>query len=149
MRRSCSRPNAPGQRIYCSAPSAIARAPCATFSRSQRRPARPACTWSCAPEVVIARIWRGAVRNEDADEYVTYIRDTGIEHYRSTPGNLGAWILHRRSGDRTEIITFSLWEDMESVKSFAGDEPSVAVYYLDDDRFLVERADTVEHYDVD
>ena len=78
-----------------------------------------------------------------------YVRETGIEHYRSTTGNLGAWILHRPIGDRTEILTFSLWEDIDAVRAFAGDDPSHAVYYPEDDRFLVERSDTVDHYDVD
>jgi heme-degrading monooxygenase HmoA len=99
--------------------------------------------------IVIARIWRGAVRTEDAAEYIEYVRETGIEHYRSTPGNLGAWILHRPIGDRTEIVTFSLWEDMASVRGFAGDDPSQAVYYPEDDRFLIERSPIVEHYEVD
>jgi len=98
---------------------------------------------------VIARIWRGAVRSKDADEYVAYVRGTGIEHYRSTPGNLGAWILHRPVDDLTEIVTFSLWESMTSVRAFAGDDPSQAVYYPEDDRFLVERGSIVDHYDVD
>jgi heme-degrading monooxygenase HmoA len=98
---------------------------------------------------VIARIWRGAVRTADADEYVAYIRDTGLAHYRSTPGNLGAWILHRSGGDTTEILTFSLWEDMDAVTAFAGEDPSRAVYYPEDDRFLVGRASTVDHFEVD
>lgn len=42
---------------------------------------------------MIARIWRGVVRTEDAAEYIEYVRETGIEHYRSTPGNSGAWTL--------------------------------------------------------
>jgi heme-degrading monooxygenase HmoA len=98
---------------------------------------------------VIARIWRGAVRTEDADEYVAYVRDTGIEHYTSTPGNLGAWILRRPIGDRTEIVTFSLWESMDAVRAFAGDDPARAVYYPEDDRFLVERSSIVDHYDAE
>ena len=98
---------------------------------------------------MIARIWRGTVRTDDAAEYVAYVRETGIDHYRSTPGNLGAWILHRVAGDETEILTFSLWQDLPAVKPFAGDDPSVAVYYPEDDRFLIERGPTVEHYDVD
>jgi len=98
---------------------------------------------------VIARIWRGVVRTEDADEYVAYVRDTGIEHYRSTPGNVGAWILHRPIDGLTEIVTFSLWEDMDAVRAFAGDDPSRAVYYPEDDRFLVERSSIVDHYEVD
>ena len=98
---------------------------------------------------MIARIWRGVVRTEDAREYIEYVHQTGIEHYRSTPGNLGAWILHRPIDDTTEIVTFSLWENMNSVRGFAGDDPSQAVYYPEDDRFLIERSPTVEHYEVD
>jgi heme-degrading monooxygenase HmoA len=98
---------------------------------------------------MIARIWRGTVRTEDADEYVAYVRQTGIAHYQSTPGNQGAWILQRPSGDTTEILTFSFWDDMDAVRAFAGDDPSEAVYYPEDDRFLVERSPTVEHYQVD
>lgn len=98
---------------------------------------------------MIARIWRGVVRTEDVDEYVEYVHQTGIEHYRSTPGNLGAWTLHRAVGERTEIVTFSLWDNMDAVRAFAGDGPSRAVYYPEDDRFLIERSSTVEHYEVD
>jgi heme-degrading monooxygenase HmoA len=97
---------------------------------------------------MIARIWRGAVRPEEADEYVAYISQTGLEEYRSTFGNRGAWILTRRRGDVTEVVTFSLWEDMDAVRAFAGDDPERAVYYPEDDRYLVERGPTVEHYDV-
>ena len=97
---------------------------------------------------MIARIWRGTVRRADAEEYVGYVQETGIEHYRSTPGNAGAWLLHRQVGELTEIVTFSLWENMDAVRAFAGDDPARAVYYPEDDRFLVDRGETVEHYDV-
>ncbi len=98
---------------------------------------------------MIARIWRGAVRSRDADEYAAYVRDTGVDQYKSTPGNRGAWILRRPAGDMTEIVAFSLWESMDAVRAFAGDDPSRAVYYPEDDRFLVERSDVVEHYEAD
>jgi hypothetical protein len=39
---------------------------------------------------MIARIWRGWIRTEDCDAYVTYTNRTGIAHYRQTPGNRGA-----------------------------------------------------------
>ena len=98
---------------------------------------------------MIARIWRGAVRLDDADEYVAYVRATGIDEYLSTTGNKGAWILRRPQASLTEIVTFSLWEDMDAVRAFAGDDPTRAVYYPEDDRFLVEREAIVEHYEVD
>jgi hypothetical protein len=31
---------------------------------------------------VIARIWRGVVCTGDANEYVAYVHDTGIDHYQ-------------------------------------------------------------------
>jgi hypothetical protein len=51
---------------------------------------------------MIARMWKGAVRNEDADEYVTYIAATGLAEYVQTPGNRGAWMLRRDAGELTE-----------------------------------------------
>jgi heme-degrading monooxygenase HmoA len=97
---------------------------------------------------MIARIWRGVVRRDDADAYADYIAGTGMAEYRSTPGNEGAWMLRRDDGDRSEIITFSLWESRDSIRSFAGDDIDHAVFYPEDDRFLIERDQTVSHYQV-
>jgi heme-degrading monooxygenase HmoA len=97
---------------------------------------------------MIARIWRGAVRREDGDAYADYIANTGMAEYRSTPGNQGAWMLRRDDGDRSEIITFSLWDSPDSIRAFAGDDIDQAVFYPEDDRFLIERDRTVRHYEV-
>ena len=97
---------------------------------------------------MIARMWRGAVRREDADEYAAYIRDTGIAEYEQTPGNRGAWMLRRDDGDRTEFVTYSLWDSLDAIRGFAGDDVEKAVYYPEDDRYLIERDPTVRHYAV-
>jgi heme-degrading monooxygenase HmoA len=97
---------------------------------------------------VIARIWRGAVRTEDAAEYAVYIEETGMAQYRSTPGNQGAWILRRDVGGITHFITLSMWDDMDAVRAFAGDDPERAVMYPEDAKYLVEHEDTVEHYEI-
>jgi heme-degrading monooxygenase HmoA len=97
---------------------------------------------------VIARIWRGVVRTEDAEEYAEYIRGTGFTEYAETPGNRGAHMLRRDEDGRTEFITFSLWDSRESIQGFAGGDIEKAVFYPEDDRFLVEREHTVKHYEV-
>jgi heme-degrading monooxygenase HmoA len=97
---------------------------------------------------VIARMWRGAVRREDAAAYADYIGRTGMAEYRSRPGNQGAWMLRRDDGDRSEIITFSLWDSRDSIRAFAGEDIEQAVFYPEDDRFLIERDVTVRHYEV-
>jgi heme-degrading monooxygenase HmoA len=96
---------------------------------------------------MIARTWRGWTRSEDAEEYVAYIEATGIRSYRATPGNQGAWILRRDEGDRTEFVTLTFWESLEDVKGFAGDVER-AVFYPEDDRFLVDREETVKHWEL-
>ena len=97
---------------------------------------------------MIARMWRGVVRRGDADDYAVYIRDTGFTEYAQTPGNRGAWMLRRDEGDRTEFITYSLWESLDAIRGFAGDDIETAVYYPEDERYLIEREDTVKHYEI-
>lgn len=96
----------------------------------------------------VVRIWRGAVRTEDTDAYVDYIERTGMAEYRAVPGNLDAWMLTRDLGDGlTEIVTLSRWDRLDSIRGFAGDDIEKAVFYPEDDRYLVERDETVRHYD--
>jgi heme-degrading monooxygenase HmoA len=97
---------------------------------------------------VIARIWRGAVRREDGDAYAAYMDATGVAGYRETPGNLGVTMLRRDVDGRCEFLMFTLWKSLESVKAFAGEDYERAVFYPEDDRFLVERDDTSSHWEV-
>ncbi|MDP5183691.1 hypothetical protein QOZ88_13700 [Blastococcus sp. BMG 814] len=98
---------------------------------------------------MIARMWRGWVRTEDRDAYVEYIERTGMAGYRQTPGNRGAHMLTRDLGDgRTEVVTLSFWDDEDVIRGFAGEEIGRAVFYPEDDRFLVDREVTVTHFTV-
>jgi heme-degrading monooxygenase HmoA len=97
---------------------------------------------------MIARTWRGWTAAADADEYVDYLHETGLKEYRETPGNRGAWILRRVDGERAEFVTLTFWDDMDAVRRFAGEEPERAVYYAEDERFLVDREDTVSHFEL-
>ena len=98
---------------------------------------------------MIARLWRGWIRTEDRDAYVAYIEATGMAEYRRTPGNQGAHMLTRDlDDDRTEIVTLSFWESREVITGFAGADISRAVFYPEDDRYLVAREDSVTHYEV-
>ena len=43
---------------------------------------------------------------------------------------------------------FTLWDSIEAVQAFAGDDPETAVFYPEDDRFLVERDLRSHHFEV-
>lgn len=95
----------------------------------------------------IVRMWRGVIRTQDRDEYVNYVERTGIEQYRSVPGNRDAWTVTRDLPDgMTEVLTISRWDDLDSIRGFAGDDVEKAVFYPEDDRFLVERDEAVRHF---
>jgi aminoglycoside 6'-N-acetyltransferase len=98
---------------------------------------------------MIARIWRGAVRRRDGDTYADYLRKTGVAEYAATEGNRGVWMLRRNLEDRTEFVLVTLWDSLDAVKHFAGEDYETAVFYPEDERFLVERDLGAAHYEVD
>ena len=98
---------------------------------------------------LIARTWRGWVRTEQAAAYVEYVTRTGLDGYQQTPGNQGAQTWARDLGDgRTEIMTISWWSSRADIEGFAGADIDVAVFYPDDDNYLIDRETTVTHYEV-
>lgn len=97
---------------------------------------------------MIMRTWRGWTRHEDTDAYAEYILGTGIVEYMATPGNQGAYIVSRPDGDRTEFLTISFWDSRESIVAFAGDDIDRAVFYPEDDRYLIDRETKVRHFTV-
>ena len=101
---------------------------------------------------MIARTWRGATRTADADRYARYVEDTGLRAFGETPGNLGALLLRRPVGSAgdatTEFLVVSFWDSMEAVERFAGPRPEQAVFYPEDERYLVRRDFSVDHFDV-
>jgi heme-degrading monooxygenase HmoA len=97
---------------------------------------------------MICRTWRGWTSKANADAYVAYLLQTGIKEYRQTAGNRAAYILRRDEAERTEFVTLTFWDSLEAVRAFAGPEVERAVFYPEDDRFLVDREDTATHYEV-
>jgi len=97
---------------------------------------------------MIARTWRGWTKTEDAGAYVHYLVGTGMKEYRETPGNRAVYLLRRAEGGRTEFVTLTFWDSMDAVKGFAGEEVERAVFYPEDDRFLVDRETIALHYEV-
>lgn len=98
---------------------------------------------------MIARVWRGATLAEHADEYAAYLEETGMRGARELPGARGSLVLRRARAGYAEFETILLFDSMEDVKGFAGDDLDAAVFFELDDRYLVERDLECKHYEVD
>ncbi|HEX7916081.1 hypothetical protein [Rudaea sp.] len=97
---------------------------------------------------MIARIWRGITLKEKADDYLAYLDRTGLADYAKTTGNRGVTVLRRIQGEHCEFMLISLWESMNAVHEFAGENPEKAVYYPEDEQYLLQMEPLVRHYEV-
>ena len=97
---------------------------------------------------MIARIWHGRTTAGKADDYVDYVKRTGIDSYRSIEGNRGQYILRKIEDDVADFTVLSFWDSMDAVRAFAGPEPEKPVYYPEDEDYLLELEDKVDHYEV-
>jgi heme-degrading monooxygenase HmoA len=90
----------------------------------------------------IARIWRGCVPRERADEYEKYNYDVGIKPLIDKA--LGVQTFREDRERETEFMTISYWEDVPSMSSFTGGDPT-RVHHLDlDAEFLIELPKSVQ-----
>jgi heme-degrading monooxygenase HmoA len=97
---------------------------------------------------MIARMWRGVTRAEDAHAYAEYMGGSGGQALAHTPGNRGVYMLRRIVGESAEFVMISLWDSEDAIRAFAGDDICAAVFFPDDDRYLTDRERTVSHYEV-
>jgi antibiotic biosynthesis monooxygenase (ABM) superfamily enzyme len=68
---------------------------------------------------------------------------------RELPGSHGTLVLRHERAGHAEFETILLFDSLEDVKAFAGDDLDAAVFFPEDDRFLVERELAVRHYEAD
>jgi heme-degrading monooxygenase HmoA len=97
---------------------------------------------------VIARTWHGRVPAEKAEVYYDYLLRTGLAEYASTPGNRGVTVLRRTESGVTHFLLITVWESIEAIKAFAGEDYERARYFSEDDEYLLEREPSVIHYEV-
>lgn len=97
---------------------------------------------------MIARSWHGRVPEHKSEAYYAYLIRTGLADYASTPGNRGVRVLRRTSNGVTEYLLTTLWDSIEAIKAFAGEDYERARYYPEDDDYLLEREELVTHYEV-
>ena len=100
------------------------------------------------PELMIARIWHGIVPVSKSAEHPKLMQKLAIRDYTATPGNRGAWCLHRSEGDVTHFLNLTFWDDFDTIKRFAGEDYGRVRYYDFDPDYLIEMEPHVQHYEI-
>ncbi len=97
---------------------------------------------------MIARIWHGRTRARDFEAYSKFMQERAIPDYQNTEGFIRLVFLRNLKGDEGHFTLITFWENTEVIKNFAGEDYEKAKYYPEDQKFLLEFEDRVEHYEV-
>jgi len=97
---------------------------------------------------MIARIWHGSTKPEDADAYESMLKPELLPGLSQVPGFRGSYLLRRPKGDEVEFITIILWESLEALKTFAGPDYEVSIIPEERRRYLSRHDDRAAHYEV-
>ena len=99
---------------------------------------------------MIIRIWHGWTTPANADVYEGLLKEeifTGIGN-RQIPGYHGIQLLRRSAGDEVEFITIMQFDDLKSVKQFAGEDYEAAVVPPNARQVLAHFDARSQHYEL-
>lgn len=97
---------------------------------------------------MIARLWRGQATNAQADAYFRHVTGTVFPSLKDLAGHRGAWLLRRQAEGQTEFLALTLWESLNSIRAFAGDDIATAIVEPEARAVLADFDDFARHYEV-
>lgn len=75
---------------------------------------------------MIARTWRARATTEKANDYSHHFTTEVVQNLKSIPGSKGAYLLRRVVDGEVEFLAVTLWDSIDTIKKFSGDDPEVA-----------------------
>lgn len=76
---------------------------------------------------MISRHWKGIAKHGEADNYVKHLEKDTFPKIRKINGFLSASISKRKVEQGTEFLIITVWESLEAIQAFAGEDTEVAV----------------------
>lgn len=84
---------------------------------------------------MISRTWHGIVPIEMKENFKKYLDITGVKDTLSIQGNKGAFVKIVDQGNYTHFFLCTLWDKMENIILYAGENPEIAVTYPEDEKY--------------
>jgi hypothetical protein len=97
---------------------------------------------------MIARIWHGWTKREDAKTYEQMLRDEIFPSIaaRKINGYHGAELFINEDGDEVEFVTLLQFDSMDGAREFAGGDGSKPVIYPKAEALLTRMDERSRHY---
>jgi heme-degrading monooxygenase HmoA len=97
---------------------------------------------------MIARLWHGWTKPENAEAYETLLRTKVFPGIHRVAGHRGAYLLRRKVKEGVEFVTITLFDSMDAVRAFAGADYEVAVVPPEARKVLSHFDAKSEHYEI-
>lgn len=97
---------------------------------------------------MIVRSWRAKATRENAPFYQKHFTTKVVPHLNDISGHRGAYLIRRDVGDHVEIVALTLWDNIEVVKAFSGDDPSRSHVEPEAKAVLLHSDDFADNYEV-
>ena len=97
---------------------------------------------------MIARIWHGKTSIENFDAYTEFLKRVAVPDYQKTAGFKGLSFLRQIKNGEGHFTLITYWDNLEVIKNFAGQDIQKAKYYPEDNNYLLEFEENVQHFEV-
>jgi hypothetical protein len=97
---------------------------------------------------MIARHWRGWTEVQNADAYELFLQDKVLPGLWSIEGYRGGYVLRSNGPTEVEFVVINLFDSLDAVKRFAGEDYATAVFEPEARALLSRIEPMAMHYDV-
>ena len=97
---------------------------------------------------MIARLWHGWTKPENANSYEKLLRTEILPGFDRVRGYNGAYLFREDGETETEFVTLTLFEYLEAVRRFAGENYEAAVVPAEAKKLLSRFDQRSKHYQI-
>ncbi len=97
---------------------------------------------------MIARTWHGSATLAKADAYRSHFITKVVPHLKDIAGHQGAYLLQREVDGRVEFLAVTLWDSIETIKTFSGPDPGRATIEPEGRAALLSFDEYARNYEV-
>lgn len=97
---------------------------------------------------MIARYWRGWTELRNAEPYEELLKNKVLPGLSGVEGYRGGYVMRSDGPELAEFVVVNLFESLDAVKRFAGENYALAVFEPEALELLVKREPLAAHYEV-
>ena len=95
---------------------------------------------------MIIRVFRPTIHSGKESEFESFLRDTAVPLVSQQSGLVAQYVGKPHDPSSTEFVYVTVWEDVESIRAFAGDRWQEAVITAEEEHLLKDT--WIGHYEV-